>query len=585
MIHMALLGTALALAVTDADRTEAQSPPTIQRIAFTGEEAPGTGTFVRYNEFFIGPINDAAETVFVAGLVGPGISAGNDSGLWSSVGGSALSLVAREGQQTPVLAPGINFAGAFFSRNINESGAVTFEAPLEGAGINSNNDRSIWFGSSATDLRLVARSGDTAPGTTDGAVFASGIGDPVANDLGEVAFSGIVAGVSVTDMNDQGVWSETGGTGLRLIAREHQQAPGLDPGVLFDFAGSTALPLVNNAGDLVFVSGLRGAGVTTANDSGIWQEEAGTGLSLLVREGDTAPGTNPPVQFAGFSNIAITEEGRMVFLATVAGAGVSPENDTGFWAIDPLGSISILAREGDHAPGLDSTIRFGFFAEGPVINASGDIAFLSYLVGSGVDSSNNQGIWAQDALGSFELIARAGEQASEVEPGVVYSSFGPPAFNTRRQIAFSAQLSGGAQPSQGLWLMNECRELSLLAQVGEAFDVDDSPTCIDLRVVIPGSIGYVGRSGGQGGRASSLNDNGEFAFSLIFTDGSAGIFLASVSQLVGDVNGDGFTTPADFTAWIIAYNSNAPECDQNGDEACTPADFNAWVLNFNSECP
>ncbi|MEO1535647.1 MAG: GC-type dockerin domain-anchored protein [Planctomycetota bacterium] len=51
-----------------------------------------------------------------------------------------------------------------------------------------------------------------------------------------------------------------------------------------------------------------------------------------------------------------------------------------------------------------------------------------------------------------------------------------------------------------------------------------------------------------------------------------------------DVNGDGFVNPGDFNAWVIAFNTQAPECDQNGDGLCNPGDFNAWVLNFNSGC-
>ncbi|MEL6797834.1 MAG: GC-type dockerin domain-anchored protein [Planctomycetota bacterium] len=51
-----------------------------------------------------------------------------------------------------------------------------------------------------------------------------------------------------------------------------------------------------------------------------------------------------------------------------------------------------------------------------------------------------------------------------------------------------------------------------------------------------------------------------------------------------DTNGDGQVTPADFNAWVLAFNSGAPECDQNGDGQCTPADFNAWILNFNVGC-
>ena len=52
-----------------------------------------------------------------------------------------------------------------------------------------------------------------------------------------------------------------------------------------------------------------------------------------------------------------------------------------------------------------------------------------------------------------------------------------------------------------------------------------------------------------------------------------------------DTNGDGIVSPADFNAWILAFNSMSPACDQNGDGLCTPADFNAWILNFNAGCP
>lgn len=51
-----------------------------------------------------------------------------------------------------------------------------------------------------------------------------------------------------------------------------------------------------------------------------------------------------------------------------------------------------------------------------------------------------------------------------------------------------------------------------------------------------------------------------------------------------DTNGDGSVSPADFNAWILAFNTQSPACDQNGDGLCTPADFNAWILNFNAGC-
>ena len=53
---------------------------------------------------------------------------------------------------------------------------------------------------------------------------------------------------------------------------------------------------------------------------------------------------------------------------------------------------------------------------------------------------------------------------------------------------------------------------------------------------------------------------------------------------LADTNHDGLVTPADFSSWIAAFNTQASECDQNGDGSCTPADFSAWVANFNAGC-
>ena len=59
---------------------------------------------------------------------------------------------------------------------------------------------------------------------------------------------------------------------------------------------------------------------------------------------------------------------------------------------------------------------------------------------------------------------------------------------------------------------------------------------------------------------------------------------AVVSPCRADTNGDGSLSPADFTAWIAAFNAQSPACDQNGDDLCTPADFTAWIASYNLGC-
>ena len=85
---------------------------------------------------------------------------------------------------------------------------------------------------------------------------------------------------------------------------------------------------------------------------------------------------------------------------------------------------------------------------------------------------------------------------------------------------------------------------------------------------------------------------GEARVAIVFSQsasnpGGSG-FVDSVTldmtRCPADTNSDGLVTPADFNAWILAFNAQAPQCDQNADGLCTPADFNAWILNFNAGC-
>ncbi|MEO1718578.1 MAG: GC-type dockerin domain-anchored protein, partial [Planctomycetota bacterium] len=83
------------------------------------------------------------------------------------------------------------------------------------------------------------------------------------------------------------------------------------------------------------------------------------------------------------------------------------------------------------------------------------------------------------------------------------------------------------------------------------------------------------------GAGTNINrlDNRQYALNLF-----AFATTPTTTTCTADTNGDGLATPADFNAWVLAFNSQSPACDQNGDAACDPSDFNAWVLNYNSGC-
>ena len=56
------------------------------------------------------------------------------------------------------------------------------------------------------------------------------------------------------------------------------------------------------------------------------------------------------------------------------------------------------------------------------------------------------------------------------------------------------------------------------------------------------------------------------------------------NECPADVNQDGQLTPADFTAWIVAYNASDLRADLNGNGTLEPADFSAWIASWVAGC-
>ncbi len=101
--------------------------------------------------------------------------------------------------------------------------------------------------------------------------------------------------------------------------------------------------------------------------------------------------------------------------------------------------------------------------------------------------------------------------------------------------------------------------------------------------LIPAGTGW-DLVGGTSNGAFGIADNGVITGRGLLNGNITGFVMVPVADCAADTNGDGMLTPADFTAWIAAFNAMGPECDQNGDSACTPADFTAWIANYNAGC-
>jgi len=237
------------------------------------------------------------------------------------------------------------------------------------------------------------------------------------------------------------------GISFSTVALTGDPAPGTDPNVVYS---GFSPPVLNGAGQTAFIGSLTGPGVDLTNDRGIWSEGGGS-LSLIAREGDSAPGTDPNVVYSGFSPPVLNGAGQTAFIGSLTGTGVVFANETGIWS-EGSGSLSLIARDGDAAPGAGPGVAFDGLGgnRGDLsFNEAGQTAFTGLLTGPGIDLSNNNGIWL-GGTGSLALIARTGDPAPDTEPGVVYTDISPNSdapLNAAGQTAFL----GGTTTVFGIW--------------------------------------------------------------------------------------------------------------------------------------
>jgi hypothetical protein len=430
-------------------------------LAREGGPPPDTDVGVIFDDFndqfFSLGMGASGHTTFEASLLtgAGGVTSANNLGIWSDASGT-LTLVARKGFPAPT-PDNANFS-FFYPPSVNASGHVAVSAALQvgSGGANSSNDSGVWSQGSGS-LALIVRKGEVAPGVTDNARFDGRFQTPAINAAGNYAFYAYLA-TAVT--NDTGIWTDSRGflptLGLRLVARTGQHAPGTPAGANFRYLSGVTIAansLISFGAELDTSSG----GVTLDNRNGIWAEFSrllGTpALALVARAGDSAP--DAPGATFGFMGWPVVDGANHVafhaYLQPASGV-VDGTNNEGIWSY-ATGSLRLVARKGDHAPGTPDGVNFSYMQD-PGINNPGRLAFTANLAGNVTQGKDDLGIWAQDAAGTLFLVARRGD-ALEVAPGdsrtmanldtVIGSNDGRPrALNNIDQIAFWARFTDGS---------------------------------------------------------------------------------------------------------------------------------------------
>ena len=486
-------------------------------VALTGQEAPATGgqNFVAFD---LPAIDPSGRVSFMASFGTPQ-DGQYPLGAWAGVPGD-LRLLAKKGDPLPgggtILIP---IAPHFFGDRF-----------LMGVAINDGSRGGQFVGRwGSAALTPVLVEGERAPGTGDGQVFGSvpTYATTVGRD-GTHAASAYVIGGDATDLTSNGLWVGTPGD-MRLVARAGSQAPGAPAGVVFDRDSRVSgvpigLPLVDRHGNVTFHGNLSGPGVTAMNSNGVWHGTRDS-LTMIARAGDVAPGTGGQ-NFLSTSPLVSAANGMVAFNAAVPAKAeparpviqsdsdpVPPPPDSAIYAGRP-GDLRPVARGGDFAPG--TAVPHVRFTSTPVINAAGDVAFVS-----------ERGVFV--ASGGFVRPVMLYETRAAGTPNdVFYINAQEPSINNVGQVAFFANVRGPAVPDDdttGIWATDPAGELHLVVREGTMFDVGGG----DLRLIKHLNF-WTGANAGEDGTQTSFNDLGQVTFIALFNDNTTGVFVATVPE-------------------------------------------------------
>lgn len=491
----------------------------VRTVAFSGDPVPGDPNLV-FDAFGIPLLTVDGQTLFTARLKGPGQPA-IDS-LFSEIGGP-LGAIGRQSDPAPSTPDGVLFR-TFYPTGFARDGSVAFQGILTGPGVNDGNNAGNWIAEPNRELRFVARSGDVAPGLTGDTTFGFVYGPMMGTD-GPVVFRADLIGTSVDESNDNSIWRAYPDGEVALLMRDGDSIPNMSEDVRFLYLNGE--PAINGQGQVAFASGMRGPGIGGENDTGIWIADARNNLSLVARKGDPAPDTGEGTVVNYLGNYVLNDAGYLAISGELAGADISPDARGVLW-VGPSDSLHVLVKGGDHAPGTPDSVFFTGFPN-VALNRHGDAAFQGYLRVDGGSPSNYVGIWTNERDGEVSLVARAWEPAPGTEDGVLFNFelMSPPVINDLGQVAFSATLRGpsiGSSNDRGIWATDAEGTLQLVAREGDQVDVDDGAS-IDLRTIRQVNIYTPPRM--PNGISRGLNDQGQIAYRAIFTDGSSGIFVSN----------------------------------------------------------
>lgn len=264
------------------------------RRAMQGSVAPGTAGAV-FSGVLCVP-SSAGPAVYYGELSGGDVQTlsiggntfSNASGLWADDGTGLPVLRVRPGMQLTGSATGPVLSSILTSGSdpiSTADGSIIFAGTAVHSVTGANLGQGAWRLDNGA-IEQVLLSGDlvvNAPGLSADSILSTATAGALHDSGGKTIVVSRLSGAGVTYLNETALL-ESSASGLMLVARARQQAPGCPSGQIFTTSSLAGSIATARSGKWAFGAQVQGAGVTTANDRGIWVVQNGL-AELALREG------------------------------------------------------------------------------------------------------------------------------------------------------------------------------------------------------------------------------------------------------------------------------------------------------------
>jgi hypothetical protein len=487
-------------------------------------EPGGNGTFQTFGSVLL---NNLGQVSFISTLRNTTGGANDDTAVYLH-NGSALQNLVRENASVP---EGNGTFSGFSTATLGASGQVVVSATLRNTTGGSNDDTGIYVHTGA----IVANRARENAALPEGNGSFSFFSNPFINSSGQVAFQAVLRGTSGGTLDDTGLYAHNGAT-LTNLVRENDAVP--EGNGLFSLLFN---PSINAVGQVAFEASLRSTSGGSSDDSGLYLH-TGTSLINLVRENAAAPNGG---LFSSFSDPALNSSQMIAFQATLRNTVAGTLDDSGLYLRD--GSIiKELARENVPVPDGNGVFD-NFTSVAPLLNGTGQVAFVANLRNTSGGLSDSSGIYLADTLEQV-LVVRAGQMLAGKTVSVVSVASNTAGEDGRRtglnnfgQVAYRATFT---DTTEGIFLFTP--ELRFRQNTHDNWDDNSAwtlglrPAAVhDVRIDPAASVTVLGPAAATSVKSLQIGGGSGIATLELQLGGSIASATPVVVQPTGVLTGDG----------------------------------------------